>query len=74
MLVIEWPDRAGALLPADRLDVAFTWRRSKANTRTRITGWRFFVSTDRCNTSISRSNPVRPRSAGCQGDASAPQL
>src|SRR4029079_560993 len=24
VLVIEWPDRAGALLPADRLDVAFT--------------------------------------------------
>ena len=24
VLVVEWPDRAGALLPADRLDVAFT--------------------------------------------------
>ena len=24
VLVIEWPDRAGALLPPDRLDVAFT--------------------------------------------------
>ena len=34
VLVIEWPDRAGALLPADRLDVAFTLAPQQgANTR-----------------------------------------
>ena len=45
VLVIEWPDRAGALLPADRLDVAFTLAPQQgANTRNaRITGFGRFA-------------------------------
>jgi tRNA threonylcarbamoyladenosine biosynthesis protein TsaE len=41
--LIEWPDRLGARLPADRLDIAFSMGADSGSRRARLTGhgaWR----------------------------------
>jgi N-acetylmuramate 1-kinase len=76
VLVIEWPDRAGALLPADRLDVAFTLvPQQGANARNaRITGFgRFAARVERIAVMrrfLDRTGYGRATRRRIQGDAS----
>jgi len=76
LLVIEWPDRAGALLPADRLDVAFTLAPQQgANARNAcITGFgRFALRVERIvamRRFLDRTGYGRATRRRIQGDAS----
>src|SRR6185295_3889993 len=76
VLMIEWPDRAGTLLPADRLDVAFTLAPQQgANARnTRITGFgRFALRVERIvamRRFLDRTGYGRATRRRIQGDAS----
>lgn len=76
VLMIEWPDRAGTLLPADRLDVAFTLAPQQgANARNaRITGYgRFAARVERIvamRRFLDRTGYGRATRQRIQGDAS----
>jgi tRNA threonylcarbamoyl adenosine modification protein YjeE len=76
VLVIEWPDRAGALLPVDRLDIAFTLVPQQGpNARNaRITGHgRFAARVERIvamRRFLDRTGYGRATRQRIQGDAS----
>ncbi|HZP70173.1 MAG TPA: tRNA (adenosine(37)-N6)-threonylcarbamoyltransferase complex ATPase subunit type 1 TsaE [Pseudolabrys sp.] len=76
VLVVEWPDRAGALLPADRLDIALTLAPQQgANARNaRITGHgRFAARVERIvamRRFLDRTGYGRATRRRIQGDAS----
>jgi len=76
VLVVEWPDRAGTLLPADRLDVAFTLapQQGASARNARITGFgRFAPRVERIvamRRFLDRTGYGRATRRRIQGDAS----
>ena len=75
-MLLEWPDRAGGALPADRLDVALTLSPQQGATfrHARVTGYGGFAPRAERIAAIRRfldaTASARPNAQRIQGDAS----